>query len=370
MLGKIMQSDLFGDHGMNSMVVDAGEKRGLVTVDRTDDRLMGFQSRIFNDVMKKSKSGWYPVISAMHKEIRRGDWERGNAYAWLIAKTFGPYRVSQYLRGIVFEETRNVSLFNHLLVSPKAKTVREAVELMNWFTRSQKKWQIEQRWEIYDAGYNLEVLNSIPMYHDHAAIEDDARSAIGSGSSADLWRVMWGVILVKVLEDPCRKGVDKVFADCLLSGMSKLGMDDDVPLFEGYMKHSWFHGCQFALERLCGLEIEPLMGDSMPELEMNVSDDHVVPALENYVFDRHTSLGLMKTKKHLREIVKNTHHPDVDLRWSGVTMGCLWRELAGRLPDYSGNTGWFDVPMPRDRWDAAVQVDVMTEARLFGEYTR
>lgn len=42
-----------------------------VEIDSSLEKPNGFQSGLFWEALNKSKSGWYPLVSAFHKEIRR-----------------------------------------------------------------------------------------------------------------------------------------------------------------------------------------------------------------------------------------------------------------------------------------------------------
>jgi hypothetical protein len=60
----------------------------------------------------------------------------------------------------------------------------------------------------------------------------------------------------------------------------------------------------------------------------------------------------------------------VDLRWSGITMGCVWREVAGQKfsPDEMRNLTWADADVPAQLWEMAVRLDMMTEPKIFGPW--
>lgn len=105
----------------------------------------------------------YETISAFHKELRRGDFEK--AWFWgLIVSTQRRIRgVFQYLLNIVYEETRDHDLALYLLKLRSGEGFHDLPHMAKaiaWFCSSIKKWEMPGRYDIFNAemeGYNLLV---------------------------------------------------------------------------------------------------------------------------------------------------------------------------------------------------------------------
>ena len=94
----------------------------------------------------------FVAVSAMHKELRRGDAEAALYWAHVMIPHRGIIGVINYLRGIVFEETRDLALAKYLLrVSSRGTSVNtlDMTRAINRFAAAPKKWELLWRFDIF-----------------------------------------------------------------------------------------------------------------------------------------------------------------------------------------------------------------------------
>lgn len=113
-----------------------------------DDQLM----REFYDESVGRRFNAFEAISAMHKEVRRGDVEAALYWATVMVPHRGRHGVVGYLRNILFEETRDLGLARYILkVSSKGRSVSH-IEMQRAVTRfcaAPKKWDLPWRYDIF-----------------------------------------------------------------------------------------------------------------------------------------------------------------------------------------------------------------------------
>ncbi len=112
---------------------------------------------IHSEGCKRSR---FEIVSALHKEIRRGEVEMALYWADLLSKYSDDY-VRNYIRRIVGEETRNWVLFMRAL-SPGASTYRDLVAAV---AASRKKWEHKNGYRLFEEqvrSYNRETYDGRP----------------------------------------------------------------------------------------------------------------------------------------------------------------------------------------------------------------
>ena len=96
-------------------------------------------------------------------------------------------------------------------------------------------------------------------------------------------------------------------------------------------------------------------------------DDRVltIPALRSYIYDSHTRPGRARLVRFLDDIAPEVPMPEgVDLRWSGMARGVLWRELA--IEQHADTAvPWESVKIPAQLWQAAHRLDGFYYERLY-----
>lgn len=94
----------------------------------------------------------FVAVSAMHKEMRRGDVEAALYWATVMIAHRGMFGVINYLRNIIFEETRDLGLAGFILrLSAQGKGVSrlDMCRAVERFTLAPKKWELPWRFDIF-----------------------------------------------------------------------------------------------------------------------------------------------------------------------------------------------------------------------------
>jgi hypothetical protein len=129
----------------------------LITRDGDED-LIAFHTRQIG-----LRYNAFNAVSAMHKEIRLGNSEDALYWAMAMLPHRGAVGVINYLRNIVFEETRDINLYRYILKLSsygRAVTVIQMQHAVVRFARAPKKWELPWRLDIFldeMRGYQLLV---------------------------------------------------------------------------------------------------------------------------------------------------------------------------------------------------------------------
>ena len=266
------------------------------------------------------------VKSALHKEIRRGDFELACRWGTLWARVRKPGDVRQYVRRIWCEESRNV------------EGLQKAFATRGWriplyvLCCSPKDWQLgwDVGWASPDAMRAWGRADSVEL--DLSAFEgDDVDAALvafwamggpdGHGTDyrgTEAWEQRNAIL---------RQRANERYPGLAIGDIRR---QNDEPSL-------WFAAAfgRFKPEEANFFE--------MPE-ESEAPDTLYIPRFADYVFDSHTWLG----RKRLKSVTLDWEVPmseGVDLRWSGDWSGTLWRYLAFR------QFGTLDIPWERVRVD-------------------
>lgn len=94
----------------------------------------------------------FEVVSAFHKELRRGDTEKAIYWATMLIAHRGKHGIVTYMRNILFEETRDLNLARYIL---KISSFGKSVDILDVqrgvrrFCEAPKKWHLPWRVELY-----------------------------------------------------------------------------------------------------------------------------------------------------------------------------------------------------------------------------
>lgn len=309
------------------------------------------QQGLYWDILHATVGGRYTLISAVHKEIRRCDVERGMAFGLLFGKVYGFPRLKAYIKNIILEETRDKALSDFMSARQDPAGVMDS---LLWMIQTKKKWHLPTRHAVYNVGYTNEmIVGAKPIAPDVAA--SMFREALNSHDPEAAYKALWGRVVASAEGDS--SGIS-----CLTKVVSEVYPDESV--FHGY------HGVQAAIEVSAQPETWAVGSMSQPK-QLPYTEPSEYPEFKRYVFDRHTSTGMKWLKSTLPALLEvRGDSKVVDLRWSGVTMGCVWREVAGQsfTTDEMKTMSWADAGVTVPRWEMAVHLDRMTEPKIFGPW--
>lgn len=243
----------------------------------------------------------WELMSALHKEIRRGDVEKAMHWAEWIVKIMSEFALRGYLKGIVFEETRSLELAR--LVVGNSKRWREMVEK---FCKVRKKWECR-----------------------------DDRDRFEREKEEGEWE--WEELVLR--DGRCRELFEMGFAE---DWHAKRCAEE---IAEGWWKEEW--------------ESE---GEGSPEPDgKGVEDGLFLRRFEDYVFDVHVWYGKVRLLKEWKKgkIGPEKKMPDgCDLRWTGSVLGCVWRMLAFEQFGWEyWRKNWEEVKWENGMWEEAVRED-------------
>lgn len=287
----------------------------------------------------------YLSLSALHKEIRRGDLARARSWSEIMLRHQGENSLLKYLERIIFEESRNYSLFVRL--QEKSISFTDALTIL---TLSPKKWDLKflnqprSHFENWHEGYRLSnarpPLSPIEL---NAAIRDNV-------SVAEIYSFYFDIIK------------DKSLRPFLVGCLRELAADRKNEAFKIYMTQD----IGSSYEIMVGLELMMnLYGEEATKLRPeDYKTTAFIPAERIYHHDQHTARG----KAFLRQNFWYAYNKrcfqieNIDLRYSGSLFGCLFREECvrqkGGLKDSSGKDWqWKDVVIDARKYEMALELE-------------
>jgi|GEM_PF-2442494 len=270
---------------------------------------------------------WLEMVSAFHKELRRGDVEAVKYWAGFLGK-----KAESYLISVVLEETSNFNLLEYCQdfnVSLTDKICAFCGTRKKWEQKSAKSYYTRLR-QIDQVERNQEIIKT-PTPPD------------------DMWRAWKEKDFVALSECLVKykvstKKVRNLLYDSLTFGQYSLPVG------------SWgFH------ERISLLRLH-CFHDRRDDEDFDVmfAEDQEVNwnerPIPKYALDKHTKRGAKLFYDNLKSVRPNTPMPEkLDLRYSGVAPYIWWRVLAY---DQHGtiDVPWEDVEYPKNQFWNLVMV--------------
>jgi hypothetical protein len=298
---------------------------------------------------------YFPAISGMQKEIRRGRGDRAFAFAKL-AERARPKSVKPYLRRIVHEECRSIALVDRFYV--EGITLRDLVELA---ASASKDWETEGDRGIFSPhwyrvahrlGWDEPTCETaeVGICTDHwpsvlvEATKPDSGvfyrfvDAIGNMIAAEKWEDLYEVVAAATMWTK----QSMILAVYVRRALCDLMREAGTPVER--LRSNSGH-----LEELITLW-HRVQGHPEPVLERKQFNLFPAdfPLVDIGMLDTHTRQGKAELAK-FGHFVKwgRPQPPTIDIRWSGASAGTLWRYLA------FAQHGSVDVPfesveVPRD----------------------
>jgi len=304
----------------------------------------------------------FVAVSAMHKEIRRGEVEAALYWATVMIAHRGIAGVINYLRNIVFEETRDINLAQYILkLSSHGKAVSrvEMNRAITRFTLAPKKWELPWRLPLFldeqraykklaaDYTYDVAKPHSIIPEDQHKKLHAALLEGFKTGDRVLVQYGLKGLLKVKAPDhDKLKVVIFNYLTDVYNQAFpNKFKYDDDYAHALQSMIHSRIsnHGapgyhdlnvfCD-ALTGETGAHPSCTLPTSKHKLIVNSPRVYALPLgdfrrIPLYANDNHTWPGkaLLRTygATELQPGVKQTH---IDFRYWGAYGGVAWRLLA------------------------------------------
>lgn len=264
----------------------------------------------------------YTAVSAMHKEIRRGDVTAAVYWSDRVAEFRGARGVDQYLRRILFEETHNVALFWQW------DDTRSHYRLMTaQLATSRKKWEETGMRGLYPIALKahmaasslppieLRELESAPKPDKYEFYEWTLLHARAKERAARLFSRR----SKQFVED--RRRTAELLAHTLRRALFAEGHTDVSALL---LRRKGNYELNLAIETLVGLRDRSADEHAVREACLAEIRAPLRPQL--YVFDGHTSEGRKRLNK--AKLVRGQPIKGLDLRWSGHSLAIYWRYTA------------------------------------------
>jgi len=276
----------------------------------------------------------FTLISAMHKEIRRGDAQKAYHFANLVSRAMGARYISNYVRNIVFEETRNYRVLDYIGKHHLHDVVTLASSVKKWESPN-RVGHIVKKSECYVEAVKLgplplEEVDSILCCSNYYEAFTQFMRIMAFNKKDEIYRL-------RLKELVTEKQPNNPILKHFLGAPSR---------YQSVMMLEYFYNF---------LVPEELMFYNVPEIKV---DDHIkTPQL--YCFDIHTRAGYKNLLENWDKIQPNTPLPEcLDLRWSGCVLSTLWREKAFEQfgQDYR-NVKWEDVKIDLYEWNTSKYLD-------------
>ena len=229
-----------------------------------------------------------------------------------------------------------------------------------WFIETVKKWNIPSRLPSYIA--YLKSIENADLLSEQDTMQLIA-DGIENNDMKSLYKVFWAMTISWCCEntydvDYYNHLLDNLFSELVKRNELNL---QDKKYFDG------FHGIWALIEHHAEHAMSPQRAGYLPlstrHMVEKVQKDLIFEPLKAYHFDRHTWYGAQQARKHKQKMIDNIPVPTIDLRWSGIELGSVWRELCPQSVDLL-TANWEDVDTSQ-MWKYAVKVDMLGRQNLW-----
>lgn len=327
-----------------------------------------------------SRYNRFEVVSAFHKELRRGDFDK--AWYWgLILSNYRSMRgVIIYLLNIVYEETRDHDLASFLLKlrkDPRNHTLDRMSQAISLFCMSVKKWELPHRYEIF-----TNEMKGYEWLAEQFGTEPKGGVAGHGNFIAEKQRDRFA----DYMDEGIRKRDGALFQRGL-KGLQKLKYSDaERPSEDAQNDHRyWMYERLYDLAdkylpqthdawRVIAIVNERIASDyGIGYHELNALADAIMgepfdagllsaskraiainrptgaiplgiwPKIPLYAHDNHTYGGKALMRRHADQLKPGATQTDLDFRWCGAYFGVAYRMISyrqhGRVADWH-ETNW------------------------------
>lgn len=292
----------------------------------------------------KGRGNRFVLFSALHKEIRRGAVDKVLSWAWIILQNTQPDSLKKYLTRIHFEESRAIRLWNKI-VGGNVNLFEHIVE----FTQVHKKWELStlnphiRNWH---QGF-VQFRNSGPI----TMLELGNRLS-GVSNMNDVYEMYFQLKEQKQLRALASQILFKIGAEKNNGLLCALAVN-----------------CTKSYELMAALELtaglHDMKADALKPIpkELNL----FLPKPQIYYYDIHTWLGARNLKQNWDACLSNENFQlgSVDLRWSGMVLGSLFREKATQVPKPLTSVTWDEAKILSKDLNAAIDLDKYFYPKFF-----
>ena len=326
----------------------------------------------------------FEAVSAMHKEVRRGDVEAALYWATIMVPHRGTHGVITYLRNILFEETRDLSLARYILkVSSQGRSVslRDMQRAVHRFCLAPKKWELPWRHDIFlnemrgykrlatKYGYDVAKPKDIIDFKDSKVLAETLLDGFAEADPVKLQYGLKGWFKSKSTDhDHMKIDILNLLVD-VLNGEHPNAFEYDDDYAHDLQKVLMlrirgnggvgYHELNALADALSGepghdprATITPtqhkLVVNYPKERRIKLGDMRRTPL---YAHDNHTWGGKAKMRSHFAQLRPGAKQTDLDFRMCGAYMGVAWRTLAYRQHG-AIDCNWGDVAWkPKWLWE-------------------
>ncbi len=297
----------------------------------------------------------YEVVSAFHKELRRGDHAKAFFWAVLLSAKRGYHGTARYLLNIIYEETRDHKLAINLIelnAKPRDEiTLHDIHKHVALFCFAVKKWELPHRVGIFKGemlGYawlvkqygkavakgsdiipsSQEPLLSkrllrgfkdrnMPMFQ--SGLKGLQKLKPVGGQSLDNHRIDLFNMLMEIAEDyamddPIRIGE---IVTKRLEANYPIGYHELNAIGDALMDETYNIGLTPPKTRTMALKVP------FKPIEKGFS-----PSIPLYAQDNHTYKGKALLRQYSDQLAPGAHQSNLDFRMCGAYYGVAWRTLA------------------------------------------
>ena len=286
----------------------------------------------------------FEIVSALHKEMRRGDVEAALYWADILSRYSESY-VENYARRIVGEETRNWVLFGKAL-SHGATGYRELVAAV---ASSRKKWEHRNGRRLFEEqmrSYNRDTYEGRTWPEVVIAMA----SAIGASDVPRLYDA-WAALDEKNEPDAIEAMDHVLVAETARRFPIVTGQAEIVEAYRGHVNLDAWEIRLTLVEMIAGAwDVSMNEFPHGPTRVSEIADGRVIRRFPPYVYDRHVRQGAWRIAEYRNDIAPMKRLPEgIDLRWSGQIEGVAWRYAAfAQFGDGYRDRAWEDVEMTAD----------------------
>lgn len=332
---------------------------------------------LFTQYIKALSSRYivWEVVSAFHKELRRGDYPKAIYWGTLLSGFRRPKGVIKYMLNIIYEETRDHALHDELLrvyedianadasgESSSIETVNDIFYLIYLFCKSVKKWNLPERYDIFCSEmrgyqqlakkftYEVAKPSDIISSSNHTQLKQKLLDGFTEGDSIKVQYGLKGLFksMSKAHEAHKFAIYSYLIDDVYNTGISAFSHDSDV-VYElinllnkrvSIMGSIGYHELNCLCDALCGETASYKLYTEKQLLEAKTiasstakypyGDIRNIPL---YAQDNHTYKGKALMKNYRYQLEPEANQTNLDFRYCGAYFGVAWRMQAAKQLD-------------------------------------